>query len=436
MAALKTVQFTVNAKPVTAAVEPRLQLAEFLREHLALTGTHRGCEHGVCGACTLEIDGAPARSCIVYAVACEGAAVRTIEGYAGDPVMAALREAFSAEHALQCGYCTPGMLVTARDIVLRLPTADEARIRKELAGNLCRCTGYVGIVRAIQSVLANGKSYSPAFPSSPALLPGGEGSLVLPANPGVAEGSFVPPSSPTRGEGSLLPPSPSGRGIEGEGSVVHSVVHKLTDQATPSERTRPQTTLHQSFTVDHPRAQVWDFFGDLSAVTTCLPGTSLRSPPQDDHVETTIRIKVGPIVAEFEGAADVVRNPSDCTGMIHGSARDKRSNSTTHGEIHYALSEAKNGAATQVDVEVGFTLTGALAQFSRTSIVQDIARRMTVTFAENLEARLGPRVGGVSVDRANGTPPAELDAGSLLFSALWERIKAFLRSLGGNRKSD
>jgi carbon-monoxide dehydrogenase small subunit len=120
---------------------------------LRLTGTNLGCEHGVCGACTLMIDGAPARSCITFAVACEGADVRTIEGFDEDPLMDALREAFSAEHALQCGYCTPGMLMSARDIVTRLPAADEARVREELAGNLCRCTGYVGIVRAILSVL-------------------------------------------------------------------------------------------------------------------------------------------------------------------------------------------------------------------------------------------------------------------------------------------
>jgi carbon-monoxide dehydrogenase small subunit len=144
----------INGKPVTAEVEPRLNLADFLRDHRLLTGTHVGCEHGVCGACTLLLDGEPARSCIAFAASCEGADVRTIEDFDGDPVMALLREAFAAEHALQCGYCTPGMLVTARDIVRRLPDADEARVRKELAGNLCRCTGYVGIVRAIQRVLA------------------------------------------------------------------------------------------------------------------------------------------------------------------------------------------------------------------------------------------------------------------------------------------
>jgi aerobic carbon-monoxide dehydrogenase small subunit len=151
---MKRISLTINGDAVRADVEPRTHLADFLRERQGLTGTNLGCEHGVCGACTLEIDGSPARSCITFAVACDGAAVRTIEGFAEDPLMAELRAAFTAEHALQCGYCTPGMLVTARDIVLRLPDADEARIRKELSGNLCRCTGYVGIVRAIQRVLA------------------------------------------------------------------------------------------------------------------------------------------------------------------------------------------------------------------------------------------------------------------------------------------
>lgn len=154
---MKTINLNVNGKQVSATVEPRLNLADFLRDGRMLTGTHVGCEHGVCGACTVEIDGAPARSCIAFAAACDGATVRTIEGLDADPVMVQLREAFSAEHALQCGYCTPGMMVTARDIVMRLPQADEARIRKELSGNLCRCTGYVGIVRAIQLVLAQRK---------------------------------------------------------------------------------------------------------------------------------------------------------------------------------------------------------------------------------------------------------------------------------------
>ncbi len=149
----RTIEMHVNDRPVSVQIEPRLQLAELMREHLGLTGTHLGCEHGVCGACTIEIDGVPARSCIAFAAGCDGARVRTIEGFDDDAVMKSLRAAFTAEHALQCGYCTPGMLVTARDIVLRIPDADEATVRKELAGNLCRCTGYAGIVRAILRVL-------------------------------------------------------------------------------------------------------------------------------------------------------------------------------------------------------------------------------------------------------------------------------------------
>jgi aerobic carbon-monoxide dehydrogenase small subunit len=151
---LKPLALTVNGDQAAAQVEPRTSLADFLRDELRLTGTNVGCEHGVCGACTLLIDGVPARSCITLAIACDGADVRTSEGLDDDPLTAALRAAFSAEHALQCGYCTPGMLITARDIVTRLPDAGERRVREELAGNLCRCTGYLGIVRAILRVLA------------------------------------------------------------------------------------------------------------------------------------------------------------------------------------------------------------------------------------------------------------------------------------------
>ena len=149
-----TLHLTVNNRPAQLEAEPREHLADLLRNKLLLTGTHLGCEHGVCGACTVELDGDIARSCIIHAGACDGAQIRTIEGFDDDPLMAQLRDAFSAEHALQCGYCTPGMLITARALILRLPGADEARIREELAGNLCRCTGYRGIVRAILRVLS------------------------------------------------------------------------------------------------------------------------------------------------------------------------------------------------------------------------------------------------------------------------------------------
>jgi carbon-monoxide dehydrogenase small subunit len=142
------VSLTVNGRAVTVTVPPRTSLADLLREHLHLTGTHLGCEHGVCGACTVLVDATPARACLALAPACEGADVVTVEGLAG-PVADAVREAFSAEHGLQCGFCTPGMLVTAVDIVTRKPEATDDEIRLELCGNLCRCTGYVNIVKAV-----------------------------------------------------------------------------------------------------------------------------------------------------------------------------------------------------------------------------------------------------------------------------------------------
>src|ERR671914_195221 len=141
---MTAIELKVNGKAVSAEVPPRTHLADFLREHLLLTGTHIGCEHGICGACTVEIDGEISRSCITYAVACDGARVRTIEGFDDDPLMARLRDAFTQDHALQCGYCTPGMLIAARDLVRRKGALSRDEIRIEMSGNLCRCTGYVG----------------------------------------------------------------------------------------------------------------------------------------------------------------------------------------------------------------------------------------------------------------------------------------------------
>ena len=152
------VELTLNHVTVSDKIEPRTSLADYVREHNNLTGTNLGCEQGICGACTLLVDGMPVRSCLVRAPTCQGSDVRTIESFDDDAVMQQLRAAFTTEHALQCGYCTPGMLITARDIVLRLPHAADEQVRVELAGNLCRCTGYVGIVRAIRRVLDARKS--------------------------------------------------------------------------------------------------------------------------------------------------------------------------------------------------------------------------------------------------------------------------------------
>jgi aerobic-type carbon monoxide dehydrogenase small subunit (CoxS/CutS family) len=143
------ISVTVNGRTFEGQVEPRLHLADFLRQNLGLTGTHVGCEHGACGACTVHLNGSAVRSCLVYAVQANGATIATVEGLAAaDGSLHPLQAAFREKHGLQCGFCTPGMLMTLSALLNDHPQADEAQIRDALSGNLCRCTGYETIVDA------------------------------------------------------------------------------------------------------------------------------------------------------------------------------------------------------------------------------------------------------------------------------------------------
>ncbi|MGY4472678.1 (2Fe-2S)-binding protein [Bradyrhizobium sp. USDA 3364] len=146
-----SVSLLVNGEPIDAVVLPRLNLADFLRENLKLTGTHVGCEHGVCGACTVRIDGEIVRSCLMLTVQAQGTSVETIEGLSDSGEIADLQAAFRERNALQCGYCTPGMLMTAQDLLKHAPAPDRQAIREHLSGNYCRCTGYQAIVDAVDA---------------------------------------------------------------------------------------------------------------------------------------------------------------------------------------------------------------------------------------------------------------------------------------------
>ena len=146
----RPVTLTVNGRKRTAEVAPRLTLVDFLREELRLTGTHVGCEHGVCGACSVVFDGVAIRSCLMFAVQADGHEITTVEGLAAkDGALSALQDAFWDCHAMQCGYCTPGMLIAAHALLASSPNPSEAEIREAISGNLCRCTGYVQIVEAV-----------------------------------------------------------------------------------------------------------------------------------------------------------------------------------------------------------------------------------------------------------------------------------------------
>jgi aerobic carbon-monoxide dehydrogenase small subunit len=359
---MSRVALTVNGDTITADVEPRTHLADFLREDRGLTGTHLGCEHGVCGACTLLIDDAPARSCIAYTVACEGANIRTIEGLEHDPTTVRLRAAFTAEHALQCGYCTPGMLITARDIVHRLPGADEATIRLELAGNLCRCTGYAGIVRAVRRVLAE------AVPVTVAE------SLPLPAL-------------------SVMPPQP----------VI---------SAAPLAG---GTEMAQTLRIGLPLMAVWAAVRDPALVASCVPGARLIGVT-GDRLSGEVSASLGPIDILFAGEGSVAFDDACHLAEISGEGSDTKTRTILSARAVLKLSEVDSDNTTAT-ISIDYTLRGPLAQFTRGAVVREFAAEIAAVTARNLEARLRGAV---------VAPDTKLQAGSLMVRAVWRCLRAML----------
>jgi aerobic carbon-monoxide dehydrogenase small subunit len=403
------IALTVNGAAVEGLVEPRLHLADFLREQQRLTGTHLGCEQGVCGACTVLLNGAPARSCLTFAIACNGAEVRTVEGFGDDPVMARLRDAFGAEHALQCGFCTPGMLISSYDIVRRLPRADEARIRTELSGNLCRCTGYMGIVAAVKRVLAE----APATQTTPSRVPAHTTpvSPPPPAGEGRAGALSAPRSSPTKPAAAIPHSDPPPQAEEGITAVVRSPI--------PATTLEPGwTRIADSFIADIPPETVWALFGDVPRVASCLPGTMLEDS-NGPTLKGRMQVKIGPIGATFTGTATHERDAASQTGVLSGSGGDQRSNSRARGRVTYRLLPEDGGRRTRVELTLDFLLQGVLAQFSRSGLVKDLVGRMVRDFTANLAATLA---GGGKAAAA----PAPLKAGNLVWAVLWARLKALL----------
>lgn len=324
------VALTVNGASVTAEVAPRTHLADFLREQLGLTGTHLGCEQGVCGACTLLIDGAPARSCIAYAAACDGCVIHTIEGLEDDPAIVRLRAAFTAEHALQCGYCTPAMLVTARDIVHRLPDANEAAIRLELTGNLCRCTGYAGIVRAIRRVLAEAVVAAPVAPT------------ILPTLP---TASFPVAESP-----------------------------------------RAMTSVARTLRIDLPLNAVWDAIQDPALVASCVPGARLGRVT-GDRLNGELRASLGPIETLFTGEGTMAFDALNRRAELSGEGSDAKTATRLSGRAVLTLREA-DVDTTEATLAIDYALRGPLAQFARGAVVQEFVAELAGIAARDLAARV------------------------------------------------
>ncbi|HEY1454133.1 MAG TPA: 2Fe-2S iron-sulfur cluster-binding protein [Roseiarcus sp.] len=387
------VALNVNGRAVSAEVEPRRHLADFLRENLNLTGTHLGCEHGVCGACTLLVDGEPIRSCITFAGACGGADVTTIEGLDDDEIAVELRAAFNREHALQCGYCTPGMLVSARDLVLRLREPDERRIRLGLSGNLCRCTGYVGIVQAVRSVIAARRGR-------------GIAAIVADRDRGLG------PIGARIGSGLAAAAGPAPRAVAPRAPPP---VAKVAAAFTPTD------SFEQSFTVGLPPAEVFAAFGRIREIAECIPGAVVDGEPAPNRVEGGIKVRFGPISPVFRGAAVIERDEENLAGRILGTGADASERSTMQGEIRYRIVDGEAPGTARVELAIGYALKGALAQFGRPSLVRNLAGRMIAEFSRNLEDRLT----GQSSEGA----PKPINLPRLVLKSLGERVANWIKRL-------
>ena len=370
----ETLTLTVNGENCTVTVPPRTQLAEVLRDHLDLTGTHLACEQGVCGACTVMMNGRPVRSCITYAHACDGAVIETIEGHRGDAVMDQLRDAFSRHHALQCGFCTPGMLATARDIVSRFDTADEATIRLELSGNLCRCTGYVGIVGAISEVItAKGSTGKHSAPPSPA----------RPAKP-------FTPFEPVEAAQTPIPTAPKGS-VSAEGGW---------------------TVVKRSFALNHAPDAVWQLFRDPARVAPCIPGATVESLDAESFTGA-VEIRFGPIRARFGGRGSYENDDAARAGTIRGEGDDKLGKSKVRGALRYAIAKGATPQVSRAEVELRFEIDGMLAQFNRPELVTGFVDYILAQFAANCDAVLsGGTVG----------PAKRLSVLAMLWSVLKARF--------------
>ena len=369
------VHLTVNGQAMEAGVEPRTSLADCLREQFRLTGTHVACEQGVCGACTVLVNGRPVRSCLTWAASCEGADVRTIEGFETDETMQRLREAFSREHALQCGFCTPGMLITSRDIVQRLPGCDETRLRHELSGNLCRCTGYAGIIRAVRSV--NG------------------------------------PEKPV----AVAPPAPPLARFEPEqASAAESALAARVDTAVADE---PEAMITEAIVVRGcDAARLWELLADVGAAATCLPGARVDRL-EGETIHGAVGIAFGPIKAEFVGEGTVSRDDAARRAVIRGAATDARSRTTANATVSYRVEAVANEAdAARLVIGMDYEVQGPLAQFSRSDLVRSLVSQIVRDFGRNLEARASGR---------EVTAGTSLSAFALVWRWLIGRLKALFR---------
>ncbi|MEN3264724.1 FAD binding domain-containing protein [Pseudonocardia sp.] len=395
-AELCDVTMRANGSDVTVRVSPRMHLADALREYLGLTGTHLGCEHGVCGMCTVLVDGAAARACLLFAVQCEGADIITVEGLGSPDEQHPLQQAFSAHHALQCGFCTPGMLMSSYDL-LAGDVSDGSVIPEELpermSGVLCRCTGYRGILAAVADVAA--------------AYPGG-----VPAPMNCVSRTLV-----GRGGG----PGQGATGPEGPGHEAPVEAGEPAGEvAIPAGS--PSATVEVTSALTAPVDAVWAVLDDVERMVACLPGAELTESLGGDRYRGTAGVALGPVKLSFAGLAQIIeRAPADRRLRMIGQGSDA-GGSATQADIRLRA-EPGWGGGTVLRADADLYLSGRVAQFGR-ALAGDVSRRLFEQFATAVDAAAAGR----EAPARRRPSPLRLAIGALLdavrrrSSRLWRRL--------------
>jgi carbon-monoxide dehydrogenase small subunit len=388
---LVDVPLTVNGSAVTVRVPARMHLADALREHLGLTGTHLGCEHGVCGMCTVLVDGEAARACLLFAVQCEGAEVITVEGLGSPGEQHPLQRAFAAHHALQCGFCTPGMLLSGYDLLANGPAGTAVapeRLPVEMSGVLCRCTGYRGILAAVADVAA----------ACPAGVPGPGNCAPRPLlgrrGGGTGAGAAAPPDSEPR-------PAPA---------------HPEPELPAGA----PSATVEVRSMLSAPVEAVWRVLDDFERLARCLPGATLVEVLDDGRHLGRAVVALGPVKLSFDGVARVVeRDAGEHRLRVLARGADAGGSATQADiRLHAARAPDNVDGGTVLSADASLYLSGRIAQFGR-ALAGDVSHRLFEQFA-------------AAVERAalTGEEPAEVAAPSpvrLILDVLVRRLRTAFR---------
>ncbi len=394
-----TTRLTVNGTPAELTLPARVTLADALRDRLGLTGTHVGCEHGVCGMCTVLFDGAAVRSCLMLACQADGADITTVEGLGTPTELHPLQESFGRHHALQCGFCTPGFLLSAYDLLKHDPQVRAEDLPAELSGVICRCTGYRNIVAAVAAVADH---YRPADDGAPRLPPPlNRTPASLPGPRGACLSS--------RTVAADLSPVPSDQG------PGHAAAGQHPDRIAlpPAE---PTAIVELTREIPLPADAVTRILADIHLLARCLPGAELTAELGDDWYEGRARITLGPVRLSFTGVAHVAERDERRIRVL-AQGGDPASG---QAQADITLTVTDRGRhATALAATARLYLTGRIASFGR-SLSGDVAAQMFGEFAAAIERA------------ATGQAPAAArPAGALrlIAAVLARRLRALLGSV-------